>query len=120
MYLATDTRAGRVVVRFCNDPTTTGIYTLSLHDALPISPRPTPQAERHPKGQNGRAQALTPITDPGPVGRERPSPSRYLADDWAQPRNEVPTTNLTSPSVRPGAGHMRVTAKARRKCPHAL
>src|SRR5438552_16475733 len=32
-------RAFRVCVFFCNDTATTEIYTLSLHDALPISER---------------------------------------------------------------------------------
>src|SRR3712207_8213610 len=30
---------------FCNDTATTEIYTLSLHDALPISPRGQPLAD---------------------------------------------------------------------------
>src|SRR5262245_64794287 len=48
---------------FFNDPATTEIYTLSLHDALPISfrrrlPRPTP-----------RRLAARPRRAPRPVGR---------------------------------------------------
>src|SRR5687768_18281268 len=31
---------------FCNDPATTEIYTLSLHDALPISRRPPAERVR--------------------------------------------------------------------------
>src|SRR3712207_7801016 len=38
---------------FFNDTATTEIYTLSLHDALPISGRPHGQP-RHPEGQPGR------------------------------------------------------------------
>src|SRR6185312_16659484 len=33
----------RLIFFFFNDPATTEIYTLSLHDALPIWPRPAPR-----------------------------------------------------------------------------
>src|SRR3712207_8522809 len=33
---------------FCNDAATTEIYTLSLHDALPISQAPADDADRRP------------------------------------------------------------------------
>src|SRR6201990_3762939 len=36
---------------FCNDTATTEIYTLSLHDALPISPHRALPALRQPAGQ---------------------------------------------------------------------
>src|SRR5260370_36266173 len=35
---------------FFNDTATTEIYTLSLHDALPISNRQCPECTRHPHG----------------------------------------------------------------------
>src|ERR1044071_10397017 len=35
---------------FFNDTATTEIYTLSLHDALPIYDRPVPGASDHPPG----------------------------------------------------------------------
>src|SRR2546429_6499324 len=38
-----------VIFFFFNDPATTEIYTLSLHDALPISP---PPRQRHSRHQN--------------------------------------------------------------------
>src|SRR6266704_4942078 len=37
-----------IVVFFFNDPATTEIYTLSLHDALPICPRCTRTSTRTP------------------------------------------------------------------------
>src|SRR2546421_5003977 len=46
---------------FFNDTATTEIYTLSLHDALPISfpqPRPTPLAKPFPARARQHAQAL--------------------------------------------------------------
>src|SRR5215217_8398048 len=40
---------------FFNDTATTEIYTLSLHDALPISPRaPSPCSPTDPGGETGR------------------------------------------------------------------
>src|SRR3712207_8542575 len=68
---------------FCfNDPATTEIYTLSLHDALPISPRgrggegpgeqaARPQAERAAaagRGAAGRAPGADPPPRPGRAG----------------------------------------------------
>src|SRR5438067_7474023 len=43
---------------FFNDTTTTEIYTLSLHDALPIS---GPYPPRHPEGQGDHIQGDRPI-----------------------------------------------------------
>src|SRR3712207_1591758 len=54
-------------VFFFNDTATTEIYTLSLHDALPISPRPAP----------GTSLPPVPVTPPaGAVQRSRPR-TRY-------------------------------------------
>src|SRR2546422_8249432 len=67
---------------FFNDTATTEIYTLSLHDALPISP---PRAARsHPAGQ--RSPAPLSRTFPG-AGRRRRSPP---------PRSEEHTSELQS------------------------
>src|SRR2546426_1527474 len=61
-----DTRVGSCVslVFFFNDPATTEIYTLSLHDALPISPR----------GRR-RAPARRPLRRPPPPPRRLPPES---------------------------------------------
>src|SRR3712207_8827621 len=57
---------------FFNDTATTEIYTLSLHDALPISVR----ARRHQHGDRRRAEerarALVPRGDHGLGGHARP------------------------------------------------
>src|SRR5256885_3881384 len=46
---------------FFNDTATTEIYTLSLHDALPISPRdPARQGDAAPVGPRGLPGALRP------------------------------------------------------------
>src|ERR1041384_8841267 len=47
---------------FFNDTATTEIYTLSLHDALPISARPgcdTGRGHRRPPGRSGRSEEHT-------------------------------------------------------------
>src|SRR2546430_12347793 len=55
---------------FFNDTATTEIYTLSLHDALPISTgRPSP---RHRAGRRAGARARSPA-DRRPAGRDRKS-----------------------------------------------
>src|SRR3712207_7893384 len=45
---------------FFNDTATTEIYTLSLHDALPISARAGPDAERAVQLQRGRGLPARP------------------------------------------------------------
>src|SRR5699024_12503702 len=48
---------------FCNDPATTEIYTLSLHDALPISlARRRPASRYSSSSSAGRSQACTSLT----------------------------------------------------------
>src|SRR5256885_4236876 len=62
---------------FFNDTATTEIYTLSLHDALPISERP--RLPRQPSGDRD------------------PRPHRRKAVDRSQPRSEEHTSELQSP-----------------------
>src|SRR5882757_9784858 len=64
MCVVTNNRITDVIVFFFNDTATTEIYTLSLHDALPIS---TGRADRH-AGQDGRARGRG-----QPAGRDRKS-----------------------------------------------
>src|SRR5687767_11923219 len=54
----------------CNDTATTEIYTLSLHDALPISGDRTRRPLRHLDVRGARASA----------GTARGSPSRHMVD----------------------------------------
>src|ERR1022692_963476 len=69
----------RTAIFFFNDTATTEIYTLSLHDALPIrlSHRPRPQSEAPPYPQDTRSPA--------------PAPPRRA------PRSEEHTSELQSP-----------------------
>src|SRR5439155_21720650 len=53
---------------FFHDPATTEIYTLSLHDALPISPAPRPGPDPPPPRAAPRAPPDAPPR-PGPAGR---------------------------------------------------
>src|SRR3712207_6893588 len=69
-----------VVVLF-NDPTTTEIYTLSLHRALPVS------RGGYPGGRRGRRD---PRLSPPPAGlprRDRARVRRPLADEWRHARH---------------------------------
>src|SRR5262245_66073294 len=50
---------------FFNDPATTEIYTLSLHDALPIS-RPRPTSGRPSRGSRRRSAAVRSSETPRP------------------------------------------------------
>src|SRR2546426_7122549 len=80
-------------VFFFNDTATTEIYTLSLHDALPISGDPDPRRRRAPlrrdRGRphlHGRAR---------PVLRHQPAVLVFL--DRAAVRSEEHTSELQSP-----------------------
>src|SRR5690606_39421642 len=81
---------------FLNDTSTTEIYTLSLHDALPISPPGVqgPSAGRRPRGGEARDLPPRPRTrHPGP-GAFRPrlvQQARQLAS-----RSEEHTSELQS------------------------
>src|SRR5258707_8264283 len=65
-----DSFADIYLIFFFNDTATTEIYTLSLHDALPISLRPAARSRRRPRpvarrgGARPRARARIP---PGPA-----------------------------------------------------
>src|SRR5438876_5836400 len=64
-----------LVVFFFNDPATTEIYTLSLHDALPIFSLPPRIDRRGVDSLSGAAVRLAPGDDleAGDVGRDRKS-----------------------------------------------
>src|SRR5439155_22807746 len=58
---------------FFNDPATTEIYTLSLHDALPISPPPRRGGgKRHTHGLSWRRLPLAADTFPPRTGARAP------------------------------------------------
>src|SRR2546430_16508375 len=52
---------------FFNDTATTEIYTLSLHDALPISGDGDPDARRVPRGRRRRGRTAAVPDRPAPV-----------------------------------------------------
>ena len=63
-----------------NDTATTEIYTLSLHDALPISSAPKPMAETRPidprLDPRARVSALPPRPQAPPVRKPKPAVSQ--------------------------------------------
>src|SRR2546427_5235981 len=73
-YFRNTTELYTPVVFFFNDTATTEIYTLSLHDALPIWPL---RAGPHPQGPLGAGPGRTPRLEPPgadqPPGRDRKS-----------------------------------------------
>src|SRR2546430_13231195 len=71
-------RTGRFIFFFFNDTATTEIYTLSLHDALPISGR-SPQSMRNT------------VVLPAPLGPRRPktSPRRTSKLTWSTDRKST-------------------------------
>src|SRR2546426_9077545 len=72
---------------FFNDTATTEIYTLSLHDALPIWQRPRPRGEE----VHGRGEAGTRF------GRPRPDQDRARQARGEGRRSEEHTSELQSP-----------------------
>src|SRR3712207_1397396 len=91
---------------FFNDTATTEIYTLSLHDALPIS-SPRPGVENAPSA-NGRIvtanATIAKITKAGPrmLQRSRPAPSAVkLATMRARPQRPMPMASQYGRSAGP-------------------
>src|SRR2546426_8113713 len=75
---------------FFNDTATTEIYTLSLHDALPICPPDSPRPPRH---RSARARSAAPEYRPDrSAGRRRASRPRGRA----RPRGDRKSTRLNS------------------------
>src|SRR3712207_8693964 len=71
---------------FFNDTATTEIYTLSLHDALPISARAVARPARPRRARARRARGRRPRSRPRTGGRARRRP----------PRSEEHTSELQS------------------------
>src|SRR3712207_7020835 len=80
---------------FFNDTATTEIYTLSLHDALPIFRRGRADARGRPRGREaGQAAALERQADGGEPPRRR---SQRTQDGRVRPlRSEEHTSELQS------------------------
>src|SRR5690348_18250820 len=75
---------------FFNAPAPTEIYTLSLHDALPISP-----AERVVRRFPDSPRSREPVRRAG-VGHRFARP-HFVARDWQPGRSEEHTSELQSP-----------------------
>src|SRR3712207_8991901 len=78
---------------FFNDTATTEIYTLSLHDALPISLAP----ERHPDLRPERVRVVElHHAEPRPAPLRRPGVAVHRDDVVPPPRSEEHTSELQS------------------------
>src|SRR5258707_12086533 len=81
-----------VLIFFFNDTATTEIYTLSLHDALPISRRPPPPAGRRPSPGKRDHTCCRPAAWASP-GEYRPAGSRGYR---GRPEGDRKSTRLNS------------------------
>src|SRR3712207_7079909 len=78
---------------FFNDTATTEIYTLSLHDALPISKRPATGTRR---GRSDRASARSERSDPMPgQGELLDPPARRRGSDRKTTRLNSSHANIS-------------------------
>src|SRR2546426_11532390 len=75
---------------FFNDTATTEIYTLSLHDALPIWSRP-------PRSLRGRTRPRPPRRRGSTPMHPRPAPRRASPASSRSTRSEEHTSELQSP-----------------------
>src|SRR5438552_9862786 len=80
---------------FFNDTTTTQIYTLSLHDALPISARRRCRRGPFVETRRGSFPSQAPAAPLRRPARARPLPRRASAP--ARSRSEEHTSELQSP-----------------------
>src|SRR5437879_13042980 len=78
---------------FFNDPSTNEIYTLSLHDALPISGS---QRNRLPAGDQQRTQRRR-VSPAPPLPPPRRTPNDLAAGVGSVVRSEEHTSELQSP-----------------------
>src|SRR3712207_8478000 len=70
---------------FFNDTATTEIYTLSLHDALPISPSRENQATNRPL-DSSEVHTLSRVVLPKPAGAETRMSLRFIPSSIRSPR----------------------------------
>src|SRR6266508_1381772 len=111
---------------FFNDTATTEIYTLSLHDALPIPPVMATASGRLAlvsarRGRTRRARPHRPQPDPARRPRSRPRarrrlrlrPERPLTHVLREPQQRPPTRLRRHPRKGPGAACPRSAAHFR-------
>src|SRR2546426_8472037 len=86
------------IVFFFNDTATTEIYTLSLHDALPISPGRTPSVtgptSLEPSRNPGRSATTNAASGKPPIERAATRSTTFATPD---DRSEEHTSELQSP-----------------------
>src|SRR3712207_2661927 len=91
-------------VFFFNDTATTEIYTLSLHDALPIWPT-RPWSPNHPNGSPRSATPGASTATPNGLPVERWLPRRPRRDQpAASDRRSRPSTGRRHPAPVPASG----------------
>src|SRR5215211_8270167 len=112
---------------FFNDTATTEIYTLSLHDALPIPPVPAPRHALSRWPPNRRIPR-PPLAGGQPRGRHPrhrrlEDPGRYPScrSDARPPRapNRVPSSHSSHGGVRLRVSDREGTPGEREQCPEA-
>src|SRR3712207_8615582 len=81
---------------FFNDTATTEIYTLSLHDALPISSEHVGPAGRPPRRSGGRSPRVAPGSGPRRARAARVSLPRRRSYVQLPGRSEEHTSELQS------------------------
>src|SRR3712207_7410557 len=81
---------------FFNDTATTEIYTLSLHDALPISPLPADHARVGGQAVLDEVQRGAGLEHPGHLGQRRPRIGDTAEHPGAEGRSEEHTSELQS------------------------
>src|SRR6266511_200401 len=109
---------------FFNDTAPTEIYTLSLHDALPISSPTPPRSRRRAQAALDRWQGDVHDADvqlahePGELGdRQRPPPLRVgrSGDGWLGVRLTCPWRRLTAGATRATQGARARPRRPRRR-----
>src|SRR3989454_5414074 len=95
---------------FFNDTATTEIYTLSLHDALPIC-SPPHSAPAAPPGRNGRQRTCRAASHPCPAGRSGSWPSLARGGQQCTCRHYTQRKRVLSPH------HPDVLRSFRRRSP---
>src|SRR5690348_18231095 len=89
---------------FINDPATTEIYTLSLHDALPISTKIKRQAARFRIFEETTAGTLVPFVPP--AGAKIEWTVELANKKGAVIRDDDPPASPTRPVVQIGRAHV--------------
>src|SRR5256885_5360423 len=82
---------------FFNDTATTEIYTLSLHDALPISSKSIQTINRTTKSKSRSSRPGSIRTSPNQISPRSSSNGQTLPASFTKTRSEEHTSELQSP-----------------------